>query len=103
MCPRCPRAAGADYHSRTQARMARSFSQEKHNVALARPLKAPLLVFVALAACAHRAPPPPVEPVPPNELVTPSSLLRAAGTAHHAPAPNPPELTRQPRAAHRQS
>jgi len=83
--------------------MARSFSQEKHNVALARPLKAPLLVFVALAACAHRAPPPPVEPIPPNEIVTSIFLLGDAGTAHHEPDPNLLELTRQASASPRGS
>lgn len=73
-------------------------------MALARPIaNASLSVLLILAGCAQRMPPPPVAPIPPNEIVTSIFLLGDAGTAHHEPDPNLLELTRQATASPRGS
>ena len=74
-------------------------------MALARPnSKALLLVLASVAGCAHRMPPPPVAPIPPNEIVTSIFLLGDAGTGDQAePDPNLVELTRQATASPRGS
>jgi hypothetical protein len=73
-------------------------------VVFARPIpKSVPLFFIILAACAHREPPPPVEPIPPGDIVTSIFLLGDAGTANTAPDENLVELTRQATASPRGS
>ena len=65
-------------------------------MAQTRPVSnASLLALIFVAACAHRAPPPPVAPIPPNQIVTSIFLLGDAGTADTIPDANLLELTRQ--------
>lgn len=65
-------------------------------MALARPTSNASLLALLLAGCAHRMPPPPVAPIPPNEIVTSIFLLGDAGTGDQEdPDPNLVELTRQ--------
>jgi hypothetical protein len=72
-------------------------------VALDRHISKALPLLLALTACAHRVPPPPVNPLPPDEIVLSIFLLGDAGTAHHEPDPNLMELTRQATASPRGS
>ncbi|HEX7023996.1 MAG TPA: metallophosphoesterase [Gemmatimonadales bacterium] len=65
-------------------------------MALARPVPKILLPALLLAAaCAHRAPPPAVPPIPSGDIVTSIFLLGDAGTAGLDPDPNLMELSRQ--------
>ncbi len=66
---------------------------------------AALLGALALGAagCGHHVIPPPVSPIPAENLVTSIFLLGDAGTAHHEPDPNLMELTRQATASPRGS